>query len=116
MAQLIFYGPDPAAIAADRVYLLPPIDQLGLEHPLGRFVAWMAMYAHAIEEGELPGPYDHEGAETYARAALIDEAEFRLFAQLDDTALAKHFHVPREQIFFRRVELDLDPPANGNGS
>src|SRR5512132_1677627 len=109
MARVIFYGPSPAAIAAERVYRLPPLDEFGLEHPLGRFVAWMAVYAHRVEERELPGPYDPEAAERYARQALIDEHELRTLSHLDDPALAEHFQVPVEQIYFRRADLDLPP-------
>jgi hypothetical protein len=119
MARVIFYGPSPAAIAAERVYLLPPLDEFGLDHPLGRFVAWMALYAHRVEECELPGPYGPEAAERYARQALIDEDELRTLSHLDDPALAEHFQVPVEQIHFRRVDLDLPPDQrltrNGDG-
>jgi hypothetical protein len=119
MARVIFYGPSPAAIAAERVYLLPPLDETGLEHPLGRFVAWMALYAHRVEHGDLPGPYEPEAAERYARRALIDEHELRELADLDDPALAEHFEVPVEQIHFRRIDLGLapgaDPGGHGNG-
>jgi hypothetical protein len=117
MARVIFYGPSPAAIAAERVYLLPPLDAFGLKHPLARFVAWMALYAHRVEENVLPGPYDPEAAERYAREALIDEDELRTLAHLDDPALADHFQVPVEQIHFRRIDLDLPPDRafTGNG-
>jgi hypothetical protein len=115
MARVILYGPSPVAIAAERVYLLPPLDATGLEHPLGRFVAWMALYAHRVEERELPGPYEPEAAERYARQALIDEHELRALADLDDLALAEHFQVPVEQIHFRRLDLDLPPRTDPGG-
>jgi hypothetical protein len=115
MARVIFYGPSPAAIAAERVYLLRPLDEAGLAHPLARFVAWMALYAHRVEHGELPGPHDPETAERYARQALIDQHQLRALAHLDDPALAEHFQVPVEQIHFRRADLDLPPDDIGDG-
>src|SRR4029453_11212977 len=111
MARVIFYGPSPAAIAAERVYVLPPLDEAGLEHPLGRFVAWMALYAHRVERGELPGPYDPDDAERYARHALIDEHQLCTLAHLEDPALADHFQGPAEQIPSRPADLAL-PPSN----
>jgi hypothetical protein len=116
MARVIFYGADPVAIAAERVYLLPPLDEQGLEHPLGRFIAWMALYAHRIEEGELHGPYDPEAAERYAREALIDESDMRALAHLDNLALAEHFQAPVEQVHFRRIDLDLPTAGHTNGN
>ena len=114
MARLIFYGADPVAIAADRVYLLSPLDELGLEYPLPTFVAWMATYAHRIDTHEIPGTYDPEAAERYARETLIDEEEMRLLAHLQDTLLAAYFRVPIEQVYFRRIDLDLPVPSRQN--
>jgi hypothetical protein len=74
MSRVIFYGAAPVAIAAPEcVYFLPPLDELGPEHRLGRFVGWMALYCHRVGRGELSGPYEAEGAERYAREALIEE-------------------------------------------
>ena len=60
----------------------------------------------------LPGPYDPQRADRYARAALIPEDQFLPLADHPDTELVATFNVPLEQIDARRRDL-LERLING---
>jgi hypothetical protein len=76
--QLIRHrGAIRALAGRDRYWLAPSIARLADDHPDRVHVRLMCRYAAAIARGELPGPYSHAGAETFARAALAEREEPR---------------------------------------
>lgn len=102
MATFIRYGDDIVAVASSsrlHITLEQPTEQLR------RFLTLMGRYAADVETGELPGPYNDQHAERYARAALIPDEDFVQLGSQSDEALAAHFEVPLEQIAQKRVDL-----------
>lgn len=73
---MIRYRGDIAAIAtARKVFFTGPLAALERDHPDVRFVYAMAIYAAHIRDGDLPGPYTDEDAETFARTYLEPDTE-----------------------------------------
>lgn len=103
--QLITYNAQIAATAgATRIYFAPHLQERPKDDPERRFVGAMALYHHAVDRGELPGPYTDAAAELYARGVLVDDADFLASADLPDEALAERFGVPVEQIAAKRTD------------
>lgn len=67
----------------------------------------MCLYARDVQEGVLPGPYDQQAAEFFARSVLAPLDEFEQVAGRDDEQLAQHFGVPAREIAARRRDLAL---------
>jgi hypothetical protein len=106
--QLVLYEGVVVAVAgATRFHLAPQLAELDDRHPLVMFVAVMCAYAERVRREQLPGPYTEDEAQLFARAALIDDGEFRhLDANgLDDLLLAGHFQVPVDQVGAKRRDL-----------
>ena len=60
-------GAAVALAGRDRVWLAPPIQALPDGHLRKRHICFMAIYAHDILTGELPGPYSDAKADHFAR-------------------------------------------------
>ena len=106
MTILVRYeGRVVATVGATRAYLAPEIERLPDSDPLLRFVVMMCSYALDVGQGVLAGPYDDEIAALYARAALIEAAEFAEMSQLEDAAIAAAFAVPMEQVKLARADV-----------
>jgi hypothetical protein len=100
-------------VNGDLAVFSPVLEARGDEDPLFRFAAAMCQLAMEIERGLIPGPYDEERAEGYARDALMAADCFAALAALPDAYLAACFGVPTEQVTARRVELGLGALAGG---
>jgi hypothetical protein len=61
-----------ALAAPHRFWLAAHIEALPDGHPRKRLVAYMVLYARDVLIGELPGPYNDDDAERFARLALAD--------------------------------------------
>jgi hypothetical protein len=106
---IAYRGEIVATAGARRIYLAPRLASLGDGDPLLTFVAFMAAYAMRVRDGSAPGPYTHERAERFARLALMEDDQFRMFDanRLDDRLIAGHFGVPVEQVEAKRNDLEL---------
>jgi hypothetical protein len=115
---LVTYRGRPVAMAGRaRFYLAPHIDQRPDGDPVKTFVCYLALYARDVLTGQLPGEprrYLPARAERYARECLLPPHAFEALAHhSDDTELAQHFGVPREQITQRRTDLALPVARRG---
>lgn len=103
---LVLYRGAPAALVSRRqISFVGDIRHLPPGDPVVRVVAHMAFYAQLVLSGDMPAPYTDEGAQQFARFALIDTDEFVSQAGDADEELAAHFRVPVEQIMSTRREL-----------
>ena len=109
--QQISYANQAAAMAGrERFWLVDELEQLPVEDPVRVWVSWLCLYARDILNGTLPGPYDQQAAERYAREVLMPEEEFLPVASDPPAELAARFNVPVEQVDARLV--DLAPPPH----
>jgi hypothetical protein len=94
----ITYRGEPVAVLTSRCAVFAPhIAALPDGDPLLRFVAAMCLYSLDVDSGSVPGPYEPENAELYARCLLIADEEFML-DHSSNQVLALRFCVPVEQI------------------
>lgn len=112
--QLITYnGLVAASAGATRAYFAPHLQERPDDDPERRFVSAMLLYYHAIDRGELPGPYTDADAELYARAALVVDEDFAASRYLGDEELAARYGVPIEQIVAKRDDVRAQGLAGG---
>jgi hypothetical protein len=71
---LTYDGQDVALAGRERFWLAAHIEALPDGHPDKRHVCFMALYARDILTGSLPGPYNDDDADRFARLALQTEA------------------------------------------
>jgi hypothetical protein len=102
MRAISYRGELVAIATAARVYLAPAVSALPRGHPKLRFVAALCLYGRDVDEGELPGPYDEQEGELYARTLLIPDEAFDRFGHLGDEELAERLGVPIEQVVASR--------------
>jgi hypothetical protein len=94
-----------ATAEADEITWASHIAVLEDDHPLRRWVC-EAIFAAAVEDGDIPGPYSQRRAEAWAREALLPAGAFLLRAHEEtDAQLAERFAVPIEPVRQRRTEL-----------
>lgn len=67
---LSYQGQTVALAARARFWLAAHIEALPAGHPDKRHVCLMALYARDVLTGELPGPYNDDDADRFARLAL----------------------------------------------
>jgi hypothetical protein len=102
---LVSYDHEPVALVNRRhTTLVGHVAQMPAGHPLLRMTTWMALYAKLVTARRLPGPYTDQDAERFARAALIDPAEFAQHVGETNDQLATRFTVPEKQIVQLRAE------------
>jgi hypothetical protein len=71
---LSYQGQTVALAARARFWLAAHIEALPAGHPDRRHVCFMALYARDVLTGELPGPYNDDDADRFARLALQTDA------------------------------------------
>jgi hypothetical protein len=71
---LNYQGQTVALAARARFWLAAHIEALPASHPDKRHVCFMALYARDILTGDLPGPYNDDDADHFARLALATDA------------------------------------------
>jgi hypothetical protein len=69
-----YQGQTVALAARARFWLAAHIEALPAGHPAKRHVCFMAIYARDVLIGELPGPYNDDDADRFARLALETNA------------------------------------------
>lgn len=67
---LSYQGQTVALAARARFWLAAHIEALPPGHPDKRHVCFMALYARDVLTGDLPGPYNDDDADRFARLAL----------------------------------------------
>ena len=67
---LSYQGQTVALAARARFWLAAHIEALPAGHPDKRHVCFMALYARDVLTGDLPGPYNDDDADRFARLAL----------------------------------------------
>ena len=70
---LSYQGQTVALAARARFWLVAHIELLPAGHPDKRHVCFMALYARDVLTGDLPGPYNDEDADRFARLALVPD-------------------------------------------
>ena len=105
MTFIHYNGQIAAVVGATGFHLAPHLEGRPVGDPECCFVAFMAAYALDVEAGLLPRPYTDEKAGLYARAALIDDADFQTMTSRTDLELARHFNVPQAEIAAKRDDL-----------
>src|SRR4051812_35948378 len=83
----------------------------GLDPPDRRFVAFMGLCKHEIDEGRIAGPFTSELAAQWARLVLIGLRSFA--GDLSNEELAERLAVPVDQVALTRIELGSRRPAFG---
>ena len=71
---LSYQGQTVALAARERFWLAAHIEALPADHPDRRHVCFMALYARDVLTGQLPGPYNDDDADRFARLALQTDA------------------------------------------
>lgn len=67
---LSYQGQDVALAGRERFWLAAHIEALPTGHADKRHVCFMALYARDVLAGDMPGPYNDENADRFARLAL----------------------------------------------
>jgi hypothetical protein len=67
---LSYHGQDVALAGRERFWLAAHIEALPTGHADKRHVCFMALYARDVLVGDMPGPYNDEDADRFARLAL----------------------------------------------
>ena len=70
---LTYQGQTAALAARARFWLAAHIEVLPPGHPDKRHVCFMALYARDVLTGDLPGPYNDEDADRFARLAGVPD-------------------------------------------
>jgi hypothetical protein len=109
MRAISYKGELVAVATRTRVYLAPRVAELARGDPELRVVAVMCLYSRDVDTGEVPEPYRASDAELYVRCVLIPDEEFLLHLAESDSALAKRFRVPAEQVAAKRHDLAAEP-------
>ena len=108
MEIVIWRGRAAAFVDLDETRLCPQIEVLETDHPERRFVCAMCLYAQDVLTGVLPGGYDQECAERYARTFLAPDWAF-CEPTWPDEAIAELYVIPLDQVRAGRAEwVDLD--------
>jgi hypothetical protein len=100
LQPITYRGRTLAACTRNRMFLADELDAHP-ESPLTEFVIAMCLYAGAVLNGVLPGPYRDRDARAYARACLVpaevlERAHRTAPAEL--RAIADWFSVPPEEL------------------
>jgi hypothetical protein len=108
MEIVIWRGCAAATVDLDETRLAPQIEVLEGDHPDRRFVCAMCLYAYEVLTGVIPGAYDQECAERYARTFLAPDWAFS-DPTWPDVAIAELYAIPLDQVEAGRKEwVDLD--------
>ena len=106
-AILVTHNGAPVALVGPRrTDLVGKLPSLPAGHPDARFALHKIAYAQLVSAGELPGPYQDDTAERFARAALIDPLELVLHMDRADHEIAELMRVPAGQVKRARDELE----------
>jgi hypothetical protein len=108
MEIVIWRGRAAATVDLDETRLAPQIEVLEVDHPDRRFVCAMCLYAYEVLTGVIPGAYNQDCAERYARTFLAPDWAF-----CDPTwphaAVAEMYAIPLDQVAAGRREwVNLD--------
>lgn len=109
MEIVIWRNRAAATVDLDETRLAPQIEVLETDHPERRFVCAMCLYAHEVLTGVLPGAYDQEYAERYARTFLAPDWAFS-DPTWPDEAIAELYAIPLDQVQAGRREWVEEVP------
>jgi hypothetical protein len=103
LRPITYEGRLVAVCTRSRFYLVEELELRPTTDPERTFVVFMCAYACAVLRDELPGPFSHQAARYYARAALIpDEVLER--DHLDAARAAAALRVPAAELRAARAE------------
>src|SRR3954447_3397060 len=103
MQTVTWRGRTAAIVDADETLLAEHIAVLECDHPDRRFVCAMCLYAMEVETGVIPGGYDQDCAERYARTFLAPDWAF-IAPSWPDAAIAELYAIPLDQVRAGRDE------------
>jgi hypothetical protein len=109
MEIVIWRNRAAATVDLDETRLAPQIEVLETDHPERRFVCAMCLYAHEVTTGVIPGGYDQECAERYARTFLAPDWAFS-DPTWPDEAIAELYAIPLDQVQAGRNEWVEEVP------
>jgi hypothetical protein len=101
--HVTYQGRTVAACTPSRVFLADDIERLPAGDPELNFVLAMALYAHDISHGHLPGLYSDEDARRYAHAFFIP-TELLERDTLEIHGAADWLGVPAAELIAARAE------------
>jgi hypothetical protein len=108
MEIVIWRGRAAATVDIDETRLAPQIEVLEVDHPDRRFVCAMCLYAYEVITGVIPGAYEQDCAERYARTFLAPDWAF-CDERWPDVAVAELYAIPLDQVAAGRREwVDVD--------
>ncbi len=111
LQPITYRGRLAACATATRVFLAHELRHRPADDPELKFVLFMCLYARDVLSGEIPGPYRHEDACTYARAALIP-AELLERPLRDTKSTAVALGVPVGELLHARRDHRLHRTAS----
>lgn len=97
METIIWRGRQAATVDGEETQLADHIAVLECDHPDRRFVCAMCVYAYEIQTGVIPGHYDQDNAERYARTFLAPDWAFSA-PNWPDAAIAELYAIPLDQV------------------
>jgi hypothetical protein len=106
-----YRGQTVAACTPTRVFLADHIEALPPGDPQLNFIVAMALYAHDIAHGHIPGPYSDDHARRYAWAFFIPD-ELLERERLDIPRAAAWLKVPAEELAAAHAEHSAHRPVN----
>jgi hypothetical protein len=104
LVPIEYRGELVALVSRERVHIISP---WLLQRPDGdpdlRFVGFMCACCGEVLNGRIPGPFNSELGERWARSALIAREELALLRGLSDREAACQLNVPAEQLREARI-------------
>ena len=92
-----------ATVDLDETRLCQQIEVLETDHPERRFVCAMCLYAYEVLTGVIPGGYEQEFAERYARTFLAPDWAF-CDPSWPEVAVAEMYAIPLDQVAAGRMD------------